>query len=38
MNKKNDTYKWKPSTLSELTPIIFYMELTQLGSKASKMN
>ena len=27
---------WRTSSLSELTPIIFYIELTDLGSKASK--
>ena len=28
--------KWKPTSLSELTLIILYMELTHLGSEASK--
>ena len=28
--------KWRPPTLSELTPIIFKKELTHLGSEASK--
>ena len=29
-------YKCRPPTLSELTPIIFHMKLTHLGSEASK--
>ena len=28
-------YKCRPPTLSELTPIIFHMKLTHLGSEAS---
>ena len=27
---------WKPPSLNELTPIIFNMELTHLGTEASK--
>ena len=27
---------WRPLSLSELTPIIFYMELTYLNSETSK--
>ena len=30
--------KWRPPSLSELTPIIFNMELTHLGTEASKWN
>ena len=29
-------YELRPPSLSELTPIIFNMELTHLGSEASK--
>ena len=28
--------KWRPSNLSELTSMVFNMELTHLGSEASK--
>ena len=31
----SQTYIWRPQSLSELTPIIFKMELTHLGSDAS---
>ena len=31
-------YIWKPSSLSELTPTIFNMDLTHLGSEASTNN
>ena len=27
---------WKPSSISELTPVIYYVELTHLGSEDSK--
>ena len=30
-----DEYIWRPTSISKLTPIIFYMELTHLGSEAS---
>ena len=29
-------YKWKPPSLNELIQIVFNMELTHLGSEASK--
>ena len=28
-------YKWRPPRLSELSPVIFQMELTHFGSEAS---
>ena len=31
----NINYIWRPSSLSELTPIMFNMGLTHLGSEAS---
>ena len=34
-NKESDK-EWKPSSLTELTPIIFNMELTHWGSEVSK--
>ena len=33
INKGN---RWRPPSLSELTPIIFNRELTHIGSKTSK--
>ena len=32
---KNISNIWTPSSLCELTPVIFYMELIRLGSEAS---
>ena len=34
--KMNILKKGRPPSLSELTPIIFYVELTHLGSESSK--
>ena len=34
--KTEPTMKWRPPSLSELNLVIFNMELTHLGSKASK--
>ena len=34
MKTANITYNWRPSNLSELTPIIFNIELNHLGSEA----
>ena len=31
-----DNYIWRPPSLSDLTPIIFYMGLTHLASEISK--
>ena len=31
-----NTFKWRPPSLSELTPIMFNMEISYLGSEASK--
>ena len=30
-----NVHKWRPPSLNKLTPVIFHMELTHLGSKAS---
>ena len=35
ISKVSPKDKWRPPSLSGLTPIIFNMELTNLGSKAS---
>ena len=32
----NLTIKWRPPSLSELTPMVFNMGLTHFGSEASK--
>ena len=37
-NNKKNVKKYKPPSLSELTSYEIYLELTHLGSKASKYN
>ena len=36
IDKKCLHFKWRPLSLSELTPMIFYKGLTYFGSEASK--